>query len=117
MTTRGRRVRVLSTVSCGLVLAATALATAVPANADVKSYLRLMNDAGIHTARGELDLLEGGFEVCDLIRLGFPPEKVMRQALYNSSSQPFYGLTTDQAQTMYRLSVQELCNAYNSGSS
>ena len=117
MNTRGQPIRVFSTACCGLVLATTALFTAGPANADVKSYLKLMDEAGIHTARGELDLLEGGFEVCELIRLGFPPEKVMRQALYNSSSQPFYGLTTDQAHTMYRLSVQELCSAYSDGGS
>jgi hypothetical protein len=116
MTTRGRRVRIVATACCGLAFATTALITAGSASADVKSYLKQMDEAGIHTARGELDLLEGGFEVCDLIRMGLPPEKVMRQGLYNSSSQPFYGLNTDQAHIMYRLAVQELCNAYNSDS-
>jgi Protein of unknown function (DUF732) len=109
--TRRHGARFLVSALGAVVFASTALVAASPAQADTQSYLKDMSDAGIHTARGELDVLEGGWEVCELIRRGFPPDKVMQQALYNSGSSPYYGLTTEQADTMYRLAVQDLCSA------
>jgi hypothetical protein len=92
-------------------LMSTALAVAGSAQADTQSYLKHLKDAGINTPRGELDVLEGGWEVCELIARGFPPKTVMQEGLYNSGRKPHYGLTPEQADTVYHFAVADLCTA------
>ena len=106
---QGARVLVVGWVAATTAL--TGVATAGPARADTQAYLNHLHDAGINTPRGELDVLEGGWEVCELIAKGFPPDKVMQQALYNSGRNPHYGLTPEQADTAFHFAVTDLCSA------
>jgi hypothetical protein len=92
-------------------LAMTGLVTAGSAWADTQSYLNKLRDAGINTPRGELDVLEGGWEACELLAKGFPPDRVIQQALYNSGPNPHYGLTRKQADTVLHFAVTDLCSA------
>lgn len=106
--------RCANLLGASLVVAATlaaATVTAGPARGDTQDYLNHLHDAGINTPRGELDVLEGGWEVCELIAQGVPPDKVMQQGLYNSGRSPHYGLTPEQADTVYRFAVTDLCSA------
>lgn len=109
--TCGQGARVLGAALLASALALTGIATAGPARADTQSYLKKLHDAGINTPRGELDVLEGGWEACELFAKGFPPDKVMQQALYNSGRSPHYGLTPEQADTVLHLALTELCSA------
>jgi hypothetical protein len=98
---------VLAAVAMGY----TAVVSAGSARADTQSYLSKLHDAGISTPRGELDVLEAGWEACELFDKGLSPDRVIQQSLYNSSSHPFYGLTPQQADTVLHLAVTELCSA------
>ncbi len=111
MTKRRRGARTLTVALGAIAFVSSAMVAAGPARADTQSYLKHLRDAGISTSRGELDVLEAGWEVCELIRKGFAPDKVMQQALYNSGRSPYYGLTPEQADTVYRLAVADLCSA------
>jgi Protein of unknown function (DUF732) len=110
-TTRKRGVSVLPAALVAGALGLTGLLAAGPAQADTQSYLAHLHDAGINTPRGELDVLEGGWEVCELFAKGFPPDRVMQQALYNSGRNPHYGLTRQQADTVFHFAVTDLCSA------
>jgi hypothetical protein len=105
----GTSLLVAALVAATMVL--TGVATAGPARADTQAYLNHLHDAGINTPRGELDVLEGGWEVCELVAKGLPPDKVMQQALYNSGRNPHYGLTPEQADTVFHFAVTDLCSA------
>jgi hypothetical protein len=111
MATCRRGVSVFGAALVTGALGLTGLVAAGPAQADTQSYLNHLRDAGINTPRGELDVLEGGWEVCELLAKGFPPDRVMQQALYNSGRSPHYGLTPEQADTVLHFAVTDLCSA------
>jgi Protein of unknown function (DUF732) len=111
MATRRTRVSGLTAPLVAGALGLTSTLVAGPATADTQSYLNHLHDAGINTPRGELDVLEGGWEVCELFAKGFPPDRVMQQALYNSGRSPHYGLTRQQADTVFHFALTDLCSA------
>jgi len=81
-----------------------------PANADGKSYLQKLHDAGINTPRGAYELKEWGWEVCMLRARGKPPRQWVEQSIYNSRVHPPYGLTEQQANTVVDIAVSDLCD-------
>ncbi|MCV7232950.1 DUF732 domain-containing protein [Mycobacterium branderi] len=81
-----------------------------PANADGKSYLQKLKDAGISTRGGDYEVKEWGYEVCALRAQGKPPTRWVEQAVYQSALHPPYGLTEQQANTIVDLAVSELCD-------
>jgi hypothetical protein len=93
----------------------TSLASAPTAAADTASYVQKLHDAGINTARGDVELKEWGWEVCALFDRGVPPDKVVQQAVYNSASKPPYGMSTDQANLVVDTAVSDLCAQSNHG--
>jgi len=95
------------------ILAWTSLAAAPTAAADTVSYLQKLHDAGINTPRGNVELEEWGWEVCALFDRGFPADKVVQQAVYNSGSKPQYGMTVKQANLVVDTAVSDLCSQSN----
>jgi hypothetical protein len=90
----------------GLVLCAS-LVAAAPAQANVDSYLKALQQAGIH--REDSDALEMGSEVCALRTLGATPERIQDQAVNNSRSYASQ-LTPDEAARVVAIATEELCN-------
>lgn len=80
------------------------------ANADGKSYIDKLNRAGINTVRGEYELKEWGYEVCELRKRGYPPKRWATQAVWNSALHPPYGFTEEQANFIVDTAVSELCD-------
>lgn len=119
MVTRRRDPRVLGTVLAAAALALTAMVTAAPAHADSDSYVKKLKEAGISLPRGDNEMKEWGWEVCALFAKGVQPDKVRDQAVYNSASRPQYGMTVEQADTIVRVAVTDLCpfpdGRYDSG--
>lgn len=102
------------TVGAGLLIAGLTiigLGTTAPARADTESYLNELRDAGITNPRGDIGMEEWGWEVCELFAKGFPPDKVLKQAVYNSSSRPPFGMTVQQANAVVDFAVADLCTA------
>lgn len=83
------------------------------AGADVGSYIKKLHDAGINTPRGEYELKEWGFEVCQLRARGKPPRQWVEQTVYNSSLKPLYRLSQEQANFIVDTAVTELCGDEN----
>jgi hypothetical protein len=84
------------------------LLLAVPAQANVATYLEALRSAGIH--RGDSEALEMGSEVCALRALGVRPERVQDQAVNNSRSYPANGLTLEEAAQIVAIATVELCD-------
>ncbi|MCV7193103.1 DUF732 domain-containing protein [Mycolicibacterium brumae] len=80
------------------------------AHADGASYIRKLNEAGINTVRGEFELKEMGYAVCELRKRGFPPKQWATQGVWNSQLHPPYGWTEAQANFVVDTAVAELCD-------
>jgi hypothetical protein len=80
------------------------------ANADAKSYIKKLNDAGINTVRGEYELKEWGYAVCELRKRGFPPRQWVEQGVWSSALHPPYGFTEQQTNFIVDTAVSELCD-------
>ena len=80
------------------------------AHADGSSYIKKLNDAGINTARGEYELKEWGYEVCELRKLGKPPRQWVEQAVFQDALHPPYVLSIQQANFIVDTAVSELCD-------
>ena len=83
------------------------------ASADGKSYLQKLHDSGINTPRGNDELQEWGYEVCELRTRGFPPRRWVEQAVYQSALHPPYGLTEQQANFIVDTAVSDLCDDHD----
>ena len=100
----------------GIALALGALAligvvASAPARADTESYLQKLHEIGINTPGGDVELKEWGWEVCALFIRGFPPDKVLQQAVYNSGASPQYGMSVEQADAVVHIATTDLCDA------
>jgi len=105
-----RRPAVSSMVLAGGLTMLSAIIGIAPANADGKSYIQKLHDAGINTPRGVYELKEWGWEVCALRARGKPPRQWVEQSIYNSRPHPPYGLTEQQANTIVDIAVSDLCD-------
>lgn len=104
---RVRRVIWVTGFALGLASATTGIGTAA---ADGDSYIKKLNDAGIDTVRGEFELKEWGYEVCELRKRGYPPKRWAQQTVWNSQLRPSYGFTEEQANFIVDTAVSELCD-------
>lgn len=89
---------------------AVALGSAGPAQASADSYVANLTRLGIAVPGGEVELLEWGYEACALLEMGNNYESARAHAIYNSGSRPVYGLTVEQADTIMRYAISDLCN-------
>lgn len=80
------------------------------AGADGDSYIRKLDAAGIHTVRGDYELKEWGYEICELRKRGFPPWQWATQGVWNSAMHPPYGFTEQQANFIVDTAVSDLCD-------
>ena len=96
-------------VAVGLSLGSSIVGIA-QAGADGNSYIKKLNDAGINTVRGEYELKEWGYEVCELRKRGKPPRQWAEQAVYQDALHPPYGLTEQQANFIVDTAVSDLCD-------
>lgn len=83
------------------------------AHADNPAYLKALSDAGINTPRGEYELKEWGWEICELRKRGKPPRQWVEQAVFNDSLHPSYGLSIDQANFIVDTAVRYLCGDHD----
>ena len=95
-------------VTTALVLGSIALSA--PAAADTANYLKDLHGQGISTPGGDPEIKEWGWEVCALVALGQPYDKVRAQAVYNSGSKPQYGMSVEQADAIVHSAVANLCS-------
>ena len=80
------------------------------AHADNPAYLNALHDAGINTPRGDYELKEWGWEVCELRKRGKSPRQWVEQAVFQDALHPPYGLTIDQANFIVDTAVRDLCD-------
>jgi hypothetical protein len=80
------------------------------ARADNPAYLNTLHDAGINTPRGEYELKEWGWEVCELRARGKPPRQWVEQSVFQDALHPPYGLSIDQANFIVDTAVKYLCD-------
>jgi hypothetical protein len=97
----------------GILIFATSLMagsiTAAPARADSVAYINNLHSLGISPPGGDAELKEWGWEVCALFQMGFRPEKVLQQSVYNSQNTPPYGMSVGQANAVVDHAVSDLC--------
>jgi hypothetical protein len=109
MVTRRRDVGVFGTALAVGALVFTGMVTAAPSGADTDSYLNKLHDAGVSLPRGDNEMKEWGWEICALLASGVAPDKARAQAVYNSGSQPQYGMSVEQADDFVKFAASELC--------
>ena len=80
------------------------------AHAGPDSYVKKLNDAGINTPRGEYELKEWGYEVCELRKRGKPPRQWVEQSVFQDALHPPYGLSIEQANFIVVTAIRELCD-------
>lgn len=103
--------RTLRMVLMAAMWAGATLTSASPAQASADSYVANLTRLGIAVPGGEVELLEWGYEACALLEMGNDYENARAHAIYNSGSFPVYGLTVEQADTIMRYAISDLCNA------
>lgn len=111
---RNRRRSLVIGIASGIGLSVVAGTFGIAAaGADADSYIKKLHDAGINTPRGDYELKEWGFEVCDLRTRGKPPRQWVEQTVYNSSLKPLYRLSEQRANFIVDTAVSELCGDEN----
>lgn len=93
----------------GLTVTATIAGTGA-ANGDGDAYIKKLTGAGINTPRGDYELKEWGYAICELRKRGFPPKQWATQGVWNSAMHPPYGFTETQANFIVDTAVSELCD-------
>lgn len=101
--------RVLGTVLPVLAWLVAGVVWAGPVRASAEEYVDNVHRLGINVPGGDVELLEWGYEACQLLELGKDYEDARAQAIYNSGSRPRYDMTVAQADAIMHYAMADLC--------